>query len=108
MAEVRATLQEGWQQAKSLGLALAVHVIAVGLMIVGTMNWKPFKPAWSMLKKTCYSTAPKVPRTAKVACICSKKSGAATLTLHSRRLKVKRKSLSFFQESYAFLQTFRS
>lgn len=44
MAELRATLQEGFEQAKSLGLAVAVHVLAAAMIYFGTMSWKPFKP----------------------------------------------------------------
>ncbi len=41
---LQATLWETWEQAKSLGLAVAVHVIAAALIVLGTMDWKPFKP----------------------------------------------------------------
>lgn len=44
MADWRATLEEGWEQAKSLGLALGVHVIAVALIVFGTLDWKPHRP----------------------------------------------------------------
>ncbi len=44
MAEWRATLQEGWEQVKSLGLAVGVHVIAAALIVLGTLDWRPFKP----------------------------------------------------------------
>jgi colicin import membrane protein len=44
MAEWRVTLQEGWEQGKALGLAVVVHGLAAVLIVLGTMNWQPFKP----------------------------------------------------------------
>ena len=44
MSTLRPRLLEAMEQGKSLVLALAVHVIAVGLIVLGTMNWTPFKP----------------------------------------------------------------
>ena len=37
-------MQELWAQTKAFVLAVAVHVLMVGLVVIGTMNWKPFKP----------------------------------------------------------------
>lgn len=37
-------MRELWEQTKALGLAVAVHVLMAGVVVVGTMNWKPFKP----------------------------------------------------------------
>ena len=37
-------MYELWAQTKALFLALAVHVLMAAIVVVGTMNWKPFKP----------------------------------------------------------------
>jgi colicin import membrane protein len=37
-------MQELWAQTKAFVLAVAVHVLMAGLVVIGTMNWKPFKP----------------------------------------------------------------
>jgi colicin import membrane protein len=37
-------MYEIWAQTKALFLALAVHVLMAAIVVVGTMNWKPFKP----------------------------------------------------------------
>ncbi len=44
MTALRPLLREGWEQSKSLSLALAVHIVAFALIWLGTMNWTPFKP----------------------------------------------------------------
>ena len=43
-ASLKDHLVEGLEQAKSLGLALAVHSLVAVLIWFGTLNWKPFKP----------------------------------------------------------------
>ena len=42
--KLQAAMEEGWAQSKALGAAIAVHVLAALLMVLGTMNWKPHKP----------------------------------------------------------------
>lgn len=37
-------MQELWAQTKAFVLAVAVHVLMAGLVVIGTMTWKPFKP----------------------------------------------------------------
>ncbi len=37
-------MQELWAQAKALVLAVGVHVLMASMVVLGTMNWKPFKP----------------------------------------------------------------
>lgn len=37
-------MQELWAQTKAFVLAVAVHVLMAGLVVIGTMSWKPFKP----------------------------------------------------------------
>jgi colicin import membrane protein len=37
-------MQELWEQTKAFSLAIAVHALMAGIVVVGTMNWKPFKP----------------------------------------------------------------
>ena len=40
----RSLLREAWENTKAFGLATGVHVLAAALIVLGTMNWKPFKP----------------------------------------------------------------
>ncbi len=44
MTAWRARIEEGWAQSKAFGGAIAVHLLAAVLMVLGTMNWKPHKP----------------------------------------------------------------
>lgn len=44
MSTLQPYLLEGWQQTKSFGLALGVHVLAVALIVLGTLDWKPHRP----------------------------------------------------------------
>lgn len=44
MADWRDTLLEGWEQGKSFGLAVGVHLLAALLIYFGTMDWRPFEP----------------------------------------------------------------
>ena len=37
-------MRELWAQTKALGLALGVHVLMAAVVVLGTMDWKPFKP----------------------------------------------------------------
>ena len=37
-------MRELWAQTKAFTLAVAVHVLMAGLVVLGTMTWKPFKP----------------------------------------------------------------
>ena len=37
-------MQELWAQTKAFILAIGIHVLMAGLVVLGTMNWKPFKP----------------------------------------------------------------
>jgi colicin import membrane protein len=37
-------MRELWAQTKAFSLAVAVHVLMAALVVLGTMNWKPFKP----------------------------------------------------------------
>jgi colicin import membrane protein len=37
-------MQELWAQTKAFGLAVGVHVLMAALVVLGTMDWKPFKP----------------------------------------------------------------
>ena len=37
-------MQEFWAQTKSFVLAIAVHALMAALVVLGTINWKPFKP----------------------------------------------------------------
>ena len=37
-------MQELWAQTKAFGLAVGVHVLMAALVVLGTMEWKPFKP----------------------------------------------------------------
>jgi colicin import membrane protein len=37
-------MYELWQRTKAFGLSVGVHVIAAGLIVLGTMDWRPFKP----------------------------------------------------------------
>ncbi|RLA55578.1 MAG: hypothetical protein DRR04_14710 [Gammaproteobacteria bacterium] len=37
-------MYEFWAQTKSFVLAVAVHALMAAIVVVGTMNWKPFKP----------------------------------------------------------------
>lgn len=37
-------MHELWAQTKALGLALAVHALVAAIVVLGTMDWKPFKP----------------------------------------------------------------
>jgi len=37
-------MRELWQQTKAFSLAVAVHVLMAGMVVLGTMTWKPFKP----------------------------------------------------------------
>ncbi len=40
----RPFMLEAWEQTKAAGLAVLVHVVAVALIVVGTMEWRPFRP----------------------------------------------------------------
>jgi len=44
MASARPRLQEAVEQARSLGLAVGVHLLAAVLIVLGTMDWRPFEP----------------------------------------------------------------
>lgn len=44
MSATRPWLLEAWEQTKAGGLALAVHVLAAALIVLGTMDWQPFRP----------------------------------------------------------------
>lgn len=44
MQLARPMLLEAWEQAKAGGLAVAVHLLAAALIVLGTMDWKPFRP----------------------------------------------------------------
>lgn len=44
MIALQPYLLEGWEQAKSLGLAVLVHVLAALLIVLGTMDWKRHRP----------------------------------------------------------------
>ena len=37
-------MHEFWAQTKSFVLAIAVHALMAAVVVLGTMNWKPFKP----------------------------------------------------------------
>ncbi|MFC1777277.1 cell envelope integrity protein TolA [Pseudomonadota bacterium] len=37
-------MYELWAQTKAFVLAVAVHVLMAAIVVLGTMNWKPFKP----------------------------------------------------------------
>ena len=37
-------MRELWAQTKAFSLAIAVHVLMAAIVVLGTMNWKPFKP----------------------------------------------------------------
>ena len=37
-------MRELWQQTKAFSLAVAVHILMAGMVVLGTMTWKPFKP----------------------------------------------------------------
>jgi len=37
-------MRELWAQTKAFGLAVTVHLLMAALVVLGTMNWKPFKP----------------------------------------------------------------
>lgn len=37
-------MHELWAQTKAFVLAVAVHALMAAIVVVGTMNWKPFKP----------------------------------------------------------------
>lgn len=37
-------MYEFWAQTKAFVLAVAVHALMAAIVVVGTMNWKPFKP----------------------------------------------------------------
>jgi colicin import membrane protein len=37
-------MQELWAQTKAFILAIGIHVLMAGLVVLGTMSWKPFKP----------------------------------------------------------------
>lgn len=37
-------MREFWAQTKAFVLAVAVHVLMVAIVVLGTMNWKPFRP----------------------------------------------------------------
>jgi colicin import membrane protein len=37
-------MRELWAQTKALTLAVAVHLLMAGMVVLGTMSWKPFKP----------------------------------------------------------------
>lgn len=38
-------LLEAWQRTKALGLSLGVHLLAAALIVLGTLDWRPFRPA---------------------------------------------------------------
>jgi colicin import membrane protein len=42
--QARPILLEAWERTKALGLALAVHLLAAALIVLGTQDWRPFKP----------------------------------------------------------------
>jgi colicin import membrane protein len=44
MESARPMLLEAWERFKALSLALAVHLLAAALIILGTRDWRPFKP----------------------------------------------------------------
>lgn len=44
MATLQPYLLEGWEQTKSFGLAVVVHVLAALLIVLGTWNWKAHEP----------------------------------------------------------------
>jgi len=37
-------MRELWSQTVAFGLAVAVHVLMAAIVVLGTMDWKPFKP----------------------------------------------------------------
>ena len=37
-------MREFWAQTRAFSLAVAVHVLMAAMVVLGTMNWKPFKP----------------------------------------------------------------
>jgi len=37
-------VQEFWARSRALGLAIAVHIIVVAIVVFGTMDWRPFRP----------------------------------------------------------------
>jgi len=37
-------MREFWAQTKAFSLAVAVHVLMAAMVVLGTMDWKPFKP----------------------------------------------------------------
>jgi colicin import membrane protein len=37
-------LREFWEGTKALSLAVLVHLLAAALIVLGTLNWRPFKP----------------------------------------------------------------
>lgn len=37
-------MREFWSNTRALLLALAVHLLMAGMVVLGTMSWKPFKP----------------------------------------------------------------
>ena len=37
-------MRELWAQTKAFGLAVAVHLLMAAMVVLGTMDWKPFKP----------------------------------------------------------------
>jgi membrane protein involved in colicin uptake len=37
-------MRELWAQTKAFSLAVGVHVLMAALVVLGTMDWKPFKP----------------------------------------------------------------
>jgi colicin import membrane protein len=37
-------MRELWAQTKAFGLAVGVHVLMAAMVVLGTMNWTPFKP----------------------------------------------------------------
>jgi colicin import membrane protein len=37
-------MREFWAQTKAFGLAVAVHLLMAAMVVLGTMDWKPFKP----------------------------------------------------------------
>ena len=44
MLAAQPQLLEAWENVKALGLAALVHVLAAVLIVLGTRDWKPFKP----------------------------------------------------------------
>ncbi len=37
-------MQEFWARSRAFGLAIAVHIFAAAIVVLGTMDWRPFRP----------------------------------------------------------------